>query len=666
MSIDKRLISTGGPAVCTADTLDIFGDSSCVALYGLNYDGSDAGGNYDGTPSNVDFNSPGYIDYAASFNGSSSSVSVTTTSTTPVDFSARSYSLSVWVNTTSTTASALLSKYGDSDAARSFTLLLQANGTIRHYERSSGTFTQTDSTATVNDGNWHHVVVTKSSTQTTIYIDNAATINNNTFTSNNGGTEPFRIGRDNPGSPEWFNGKIDQVRIFNKALSAAEVTTLYGEVACEYTCTTDTNGFPATASSDLVAYYQLDNDATDDTGSYNGTASSVTFDGGRYGSSAVFNGSNSYISTPALGLVGDVAYSISAWVFLNTSSQTSGIYVIWDGTATVGRHIFFKVQSGALSIGNYGASITASTSIPTNQWSNVVVSREVGGSTTLYVNGASVATGSMSLNLINNTGKIGTVNGSAEMFNGKIDQVRIYDKALSSTEVSSLYEDEHQCYITVDSTDPFGDSSNIALYEFENNANDSTGSYNGTASNVTYSTDSIIGTYSASFNGSSSYIDTNYTLPADSTYSISLWFNTTYTGTYNTILSDHPSNGAAVGSRIYFGIINGSTFNILLANGSTFWTDNTVNISSYVDGNWHNINLTLDGTSVKLYIDGDLINTYTSTVSAGTAGSQSIVLGRLGDYNGEYFNGSIDQVRIFDRQLNGDEVWKLYAEGAKG
>jgi hypothetical protein len=50
---------------------------------------------------------------------------------------------------------------------------------------------------------------------------------------------------------------------------------------------------------------------------------------------------------------------------------------------------------------------------------------------------------------------------------------------------------------------------NIALYEFENNANDSTGSYNGTASNVTYSTDSIIGTYAASFNGSNSSITTS-------------------------------------------------------------------------------------------------------------------------------------------------------------
>src|SRR6056300_826784 len=94
MSIDKRLISTGPPLVCTADTLDIFGDSSCVALYGLNYDASDAGGNYDGTPSNVTFNAPGYIDYAASFNGSSSHIDFTS----PIPNTNTAASFSCWFN----------------------------------------------------------------------------------------------------------------------------------------------------------------------------------------------------------------------------------------------------------------------------------------------------------------------------------------------------------------------------------------------------------------------------------------------------------------------------------------------------------------------------------------------------------------------------------------
>ena len=213
----------------TRNATNPFGDSSEVALYKFEDDATDAEGNYDAISSpNVTY-ATGYIDKAAVFNGSSSEIEVSTTSTTPVDFSSKNYSLSLWVNTTSTTLGVLLSKYGDDDTTRAFTLQSRANGTVQQYERSTGSSVSTDTTTTINDGNWHHIVVVRSSTSTIIYIDNSPTTNNNTFTSNNGGTEPFRIGRDNIGSPDYFNGKIDQVRIFNRALDSGEVTALYNE-----------------------------------------------------------------------------------------------------------------------------------------------------------------------------------------------------------------------------------------------------------------------------------------------------------------------------------------------------------------------------------------------------------------------------------------------------
>ena len=73
MSFNRRLISTGA-AVCTTDPTDKFGDGNGVALYNLDYDASDASGNYDGTPSNVTFGVGGQIKYGARFNGSSSQI----------------------------------------------------------------------------------------------------------------------------------------------------------------------------------------------------------------------------------------------------------------------------------------------------------------------------------------------------------------------------------------------------------------------------------------------------------------------------------------------------------------------------------------------------------------------------------------------------------------
>jgi outer membrane murein-binding lipoprotein Lpp len=59
----------------------------------------------------------------------------------------------------------------------------------------------------------------------------------------------------------------------------------------------------------------------------------------------------------------------------------------------------------------------------------------------LYVNGASDTTGTLSLNLGNHSAKIGALASSIETFNGKIDQVRIFDTALSSSDVTKLYNE---------------------------------------------------------------------------------------------------------------------------------------------------------------------------------------------------------------------------------
>ena len=73
MAINKRLIAgapTGGGGACTTDTLQILGDTSCIAYYKM-ADATDESGSYNGTPTNVDFNVEGKYGLAGKFNGSS-------------------------------------------------------------------------------------------------------------------------------------------------------------------------------------------------------------------------------------------------------------------------------------------------------------------------------------------------------------------------------------------------------------------------------------------------------------------------------------------------------------------------------------------------------------------------------------------------------------------
>ena len=89
--LGKRLINSNSAAgaTCTTDTLQILGDTSCVAYYKMS-DATDESGNYDGTPTNVDFNVAGKLGNAGSFNGTSSKINTSYIQTGQV------YSTSFW------------------------------------------------------------------------------------------------------------------------------------------------------------------------------------------------------------------------------------------------------------------------------------------------------------------------------------------------------------------------------------------------------------------------------------------------------------------------------------------------------------------------------------------------------------------------------------------
>ena len=144
----------------------------------------------------------------------------------------------------------------------------------------------------VGDGNWHNVVLTwnlsASGTNVNLYVDNTseatATVSVGSYTGNS--TTSLRIGHYSSASTNnGFSGKVDQVRVFNKAVSSSEVTTLYGETHSSTTIST-TDIF---SDDSGVALYQLDGNAND-TGT--GTTSEHHFfisDAGSSASSARLN-----------------------------------------------------------------------------------------------------------------------------------------------------------------------------------------------------------------------------------------------------------------------------------------------------------------------------------------------------------------------------------------
>jgi hypothetical protein len=81
-----------------------------------------------------------------------------------------------------------------------------------------------------------------------------------------------------------------------------------------------------------------------------------------------------------------------------------------------------------------------------------------------------------------------------------------------------------------------------------------------------------------------------------------------------------------------------------------------------LDGNWHFIAVTFDGTQIKCYLDGVLKITVSAPGSI-TGGDESLFIGTTGtgsSPSGNWFCGFVDDVLIFSRALNGTEVSYLY------
>ena len=82
----------------------------------------------------------------------------------------------------------------------------------------------------------------------------------------------------------------------------------------------------------------------------------------------------------------------------------------------------------------------------------------------------------------------------------------------------------------------------------------------------------------------------------------------------------------------------------------------------YVTNHWGHLAGTYDGATVKLYIDGSLAN---SMSFSGTNAGMDTTMGAIGQsgLNDRYFQGKIDDVRVYNRALSAGEVKQLYNMG---
>jgi hypothetical protein len=529
---------------------------------------------------------------------------------------------------------------------------------ILHFVVYSGGPHHAVSTTALAGNSWHHVagVFNGSAGTLMIYIDGVL---NNTLPSIpsqlDTNVTPYEIGGFSAYADN-LDGLIDEVAIFNQALTGTDVQNIYnagGAGMCR----------PSVAPpSGLISWWKGENNANDQLGINNGTLmNGATFAQGKVGQAFSLDGSDDYVQvsdSPSLNIgVGD--FSLHLWV--NYAVVKTGDYVLLpnvfisqdEGGYSTHKWVFFSSDNGLYFHINNAGSYTfvgpVAFTPQAGQWYQLTVTRS-GTLYSFYVNGAlaGTVTDSMSIPDVSAPMTIGQAEGHG-FFNGLIDEAAIFNRALAADEVASIYNSGSS-----------GMNGLISWWKADGNADDSVGAHSGTAAGgVAYIAGKIGQAFSLDGSDDSVEVGNWFNLQS---FTISMWVNPAASQQQyaNIIDNNHSSNPA----RSWVMQQNDSISNQY----SFYGYSSTVGDVSAFPGvsftlqanQWTHVVVTRDGSTRigTVFINGIALPSVTGTTDINYDGSQNLHFGRH-DNLGRNWAGKLDEIQIYSRALSVAEVSKL-------
>ncbi len=517
------------------------------------------------------------------------------------------------------------------------------------------------SATSISNDNWHHYVGTRTGSTNNwtdkIYIDGVLdnTVTGSTQNPNGGATDPVALGRAGAFNGYYLKGSIDDVRIYSRALSAAEIAQLYANTTPTAPVEKTTTKIGKNATNlGLVGYWPLNDGsgtlAADATGQGNtGTLTNgPTWTTGQIGQAITFDGTNDYVALPNLGFSGNVPLTVSFWANANTNTAIQEPFSFGTSYATG-----IEIVRNYPSVGQITCFCQSGTQATTNYPSVGVWHHIVGVSTgsvfSFYIDGALAASTNVAVSVTNANYRIGASGPQSNVypFDGKIDDVRIYNRALSAAEVTQLYNQGAGFPSASNLVGywPFGEGTGTTTADASGNSN------TGTLTNgPTWTTAGKYGN-GISFDGVNDYVSfANPPTTGTGSFSIFAWIKTSVTGTRKNIIS----YGTEAGSRAMYLFVNTS-------NQIAFDKSNVAGPTSaatVTDGNWHYVGVVNNASTVQIYVDG-VSSGSSASLTPDISGSGQNAIGFTPTYL-QYFTGTIDDVRIYNTALTAGQVWNLY------
>ena len=629
--------------------------NGAVAYYPFNGNANDESGNsYNGNVSGATLATDRFNQsekaYNFIFNGFSSD-KIEVSGTSGINFSSGGFSISAWIKFSGPGVVGnnypIFSKHICGE--QSGYILMLYNDKLTFWLAGTGGYNVLSTPDNYTDNSWHQVVAVYDDLNQYIYVDgllkNSVPFIYSVYNSAN-----WALGGYN-GCNGGFNGKVDEIKIHHRPLSAVEILEEYNNTV-----------------NDLVLFLPFNGNSNDESGNNNnGTVNGASLTQDRFGVNGQaygFDGIDDHITIADNPNLFSDEMTISCWYKMTEILGGERVVIGWvDG----GHRYQQFFNGGQLSyLNGYNVAQPGTYFNPIyglndlNIWKHVVVTyKKLGASTSttsIYVDGELKQTDNHTLAMDYAPGPdffIGK-NHNGNYFNGYFDDLRIFNRNLNASEILALYHDSS-------TYNPPLEDGLVAYWPFDGNTDDSTSfnndgiNYNGVFSKDRYGNDNT----SIFFNAVDSYVEginPGNSLPVgNSPRTFSAWIRNNQYNQYGCNIFHYGTQQAAP-TNFHFlitdvlGLGNGYGYGVVYGN------------TNLNDSTWHFVTGVYEGgteRTTKLYIDGKLDATGAITTEPNTVLTNNWRMGRFMEGSSN-FNGNIDELKVYDIPLTNQQVWDIY------
>jgi hypothetical protein len=487
---------------------------------------------------------------------------------------------------------------------------------------------------------WTHLAVSYDGAKLRLYVNGDLAGTEAVDDGPEASSGPLRVGCDEDNGE--FAGRIDEARIYNRALSS-------GEVAADRTKPLQT------PQATPIAAYSFDEGegevAADLTGNHDGVLENTEWVKGKFGSAIYLDGSNDFAEipdSPELQLTEE--FSLEAWVRPASSQkfapviskETSNFY---SYRLLAGSREVAGVPEGLLADEPFSwEDIQGEEVLPVDAWSHLALTYD-GARLRLYVDGSLVDEALAPHGQASEGPLLIGASGGEHFFKGRIDEVRVYNRALDAGEVAA------------DRTSPLQtpQAGPIVAYSFDEgegeSAEDLSGNkHEGTIEGADWTEKGRYGP-ALDFDGDEDCLSTPSTTDLQLTeeFTLEAWVRPDLPISGDPVIVKEAEEGDSF--ALGLGFQEDGTPEAFVGEGvEQTEVASTEETPRFV---WTHLAVTYDGAKLRLYVNGELAGTE-EVDDPPVAGTGPLRVG-CSDQDGE-FGGRIDEVRVYNRALEENKL----------